>query len=64
MNASAAADHGARAGDAGKGFYVSTGFYADNPDENIQSFIAACKAIDAALDDALLQRSTQNVHLA
>ena len=39
-------------GDAGKGFYVSTGFYADNPDENIQSFIAACKAIDGKIPNA------------
>lgn len=39
-------------GDAGTGFYVSTGFYADNPDEGVQDFIAKCKAIDGKIPNA------------
>lgn len=39
-------------GDAGVGFYVSTGFYADNPDEGVQDFIAKCQAIDGKIPNA------------
>jgi len=39
-------------GDAGIGFNVSTGFYADNPDEDVQAFIAASQAIDGKIPNA------------
>lgn len=39
-------------GDAGTGFYVSTGFYADNPDEGVQDFISKCQAIDGKIPNA------------
>ncbi len=39
-------------GDAGIGFKVSTGFYADNPDKDIQEFIAECQAIDGKIPNA------------
>lgn len=39
-------------GDAGKGFYVSTGFYAENPDEDIQDFVAKCQAVDGMVPNA------------
>lgn len=44
-------------GDAGVGFYVSTGFYADNPDEGVQEFISQCKAIDGNIPNAYQRNS-------
>lgn len=39
-------------GDAGKGFYVSTGFYTENPDEGVQDFIAQCEAVEGKTPNA------------
>ena len=39
-------------GDAGIGFNVSTGFYANNPDEDVQNFISECQAIDGKIPNA------------
>ena len=39
-------------GDAGVGFKVSTGFYADNPDEGVQEFIKQCMDIDGKIPNA------------
>lgn len=39
-------------GDAGVGFKVSTGFYADNPDEDVQAFIRQCTEIDGKVPNA------------
>lgn len=39
-------------GDAGVGFKVSTGFYADNPDEGVQEFIKQCTDIDGKIPNA------------
>lgn len=44
-------------GDAGEGFYVSTGFYADNPDEGVQEFIRQCKDIDGNIPNAYQRNS-------
>ncbi len=39
-------------GDAGIGFCVGTGFYADNPDEGVREFVSACKAVDGKVPNA------------
>ena len=39
-------------GDAGIGFKVSTGFYADNPDKDVQEFIKQCMDIDGKIPNA------------
>ena len=44
-------------GEAGVGFHVSTGFFADNPDEGVQEFIGQCKAIDGNVPNAYQRNS-------
>ncbi len=44
-------------GDAGIGFCVNTGFYPENPDEGVQTFVAECKAIDGKEPNAYQRNS-------
>ncbi len=44
-------------GDAGVGFFVSTGFFAANPDEGVQEFIQQCKDIDGNIPNAYQRNS-------
>ena len=44
-------------GDAGIGFCVNTGFYPENPDEDVQTFVRECKAIDGKEPNAYQRNS-------
>ncbi len=45
------------AGDAANGLYISTGFFADNPDEGVQEFVNACVAADGKIPSAYQRNS-------